>query len=464
MAAGGTQNNNQQFGLGTQNNHNATGTQNINYGRDQNTNNGPGAMNINNNERTGRDPPPPTQHPIAGSATRDRRGDAQAPSIAPAGPPSEKRLNGDKLRREEDAFRNMRDNEADYEEILGIKDEDARKTLDDWQLLIECTEDTKLRHQVVRAMRDLVYRSGQAPEVIWIGKVGNLSEHAVDFGGFADIWTGSTDGKKVAVKVVRYRIDREQRDQMMKAFMREAVIWKSFDHPNILPLMGMYWFNSEQICLVCPWMENGNLLQFVKTHPDINSATQEELAKEIAQGLAYLHGLNITHGDLKGYNVLIDVDPDDPDRIAHARITDFGLSRVADDENLAGLSAMSGRQGPARWLAPELLTKGRKSAISLKSDVYAFGCVCYEIYAKRIPFEDIEEHRIYQVIVEQGKRLQPPPDMDNKMRDLMQLCCEADPNSRPDATQIVEQIERPTWSRSEPARPIARARYLDRNK
>ncbi|KAL0066402.1 hypothetical protein AAF712_006444 [Marasmius tenuissimus] len=389
----GPQFNNHQSGTGTQNNNNSTGTQNINHGRDQNFNNGPGGMTvnnkgpwnprppqayhspspssgygnsnnnregtqnvntgrdqnannssgkykINNDERTGRDSPPPTQHSIAGSATRERRGDAHSPSIAPARPPSEKRLNGDKLRREEDHFRDMRDDEDEYEEVLGIKNEDAQKVLDEWQSLFECTEDTKLRQQVVRAMSELAYR--------------------IDFGGFADIWTGSTDGKKVAVKVVRYRIDREQRDQMMKAFMREAVIWRSFDHPNILPLMGMYWFNSEQICLVCPWMENGNLLQFVKKHPDIDSATQEELAKEIAQGLAYLHGLNITHGDLKGYNVLIDVDPDDPDRIAHARITDFGLSRVADDENLAGLSTMSGRQGPARWLAPELLTEWKK--------------------------------------------------------------------------------------------------------
>ncbi|KAL0058244.1 hypothetical protein AAF712_015093 [Marasmius tenuissimus] len=319
----------------------------------------------------------------------------RVPSIAPPQrPPIGRRLDGDMLRREEDDFRSMRNDEVEYEEILELKDEDAQEMLDDWQLLIECTEDTKLRQQVVHAMSELTYRSGRVPEGIWIGEVEDLSKDAVEFGSFADIWTGTINETKVALKVVRYRIDHEQHERVIKA-------------------------------------------------------------KEIAQGLVYLHSLNITHGDLKGYNVLIDDDQ-------NARITDFGLSRAVDNENLVGLLNMSSRQGSVRWLAPELLKSGRSSASPSKSDIYAFGCVCYEIYAKCIPFEDVKDYGIIYAAVIQNERPQPPQNMGDKMRHLMVSCWMADPNSRPDAAKIVEQINRPGYSRSEPGRP--KSSYRDRNK
>ncbi|KAK1216375.1 Rho guanine nucleotide exchange factor [Marasmius sp. AFHP31] len=454
-------------GSGYSNNNSGAGTQNVNAGRDQNSNYGNGGFNITNDERTTRrkNSPPPTQPPIAESAARERREATHSPSNAhDQRPLSGKRLDGDELQREEDAFRDMRNDGDEYGEILDLKDEEAQDMLDDWQSLFENTGDAELRQQVVRAMSELTYRSGRVPDGIWIQEVEDLSQDAVEFGGFADIWTGSTNGTKVALKVVRHRINHKQHELMIKAFMREAVIWRSFVHANILPFKGMYWFkgNQEQICLVCPWMENGNLLQFLKKHPEIEPAAQERLAsgsidyaKEIAQGLAYLHSLKITHGDLKGYNVLIDHDQT-------ARITDFGLSRVVDNENLAGLSNMSGRQGPIRWLAPELLKSGRKSAISLKSDVYAFGCVCYEIYAKRIPFEGTEDFGIMHAVVIQNKRPQPPQNMGDKMRNLMESCWLADPDSRPDAAKIVAQIDRPNNSRSEPGR--LKPKYRNRNK
>ncbi|KAK1235273.1 hypothetical protein PQX77_001507 [Marasmius sp. AFHP31] len=213
----------------------------------------------------------------------------------------------------------------------------------------------------------------------------------------------------------------------------------------------MYWFDEKQgqLCLVSPWMENGNLLQFLTNNPGVDHVTQQRLARDVAQGLAHLHSLQITHGDLKGVNVLIT-----PER--NACITDFGLSQVIDSQRLAGLSNTSGRQGLARWLAPELLKSGKKTAMCPESDIYAFGCVCYEIYAKRAPFEDVEEYEIYHIVVVQNQRLELPRQVPEGMRRLIQDCWHTEPSSRPKAPRIADEIGRVQGGR--PSRNVAAGR------
>ncbi|KAJ8079050.1 Rho guanine nucleotide exchange factor [Marasmius tenuissimus] len=437
--------------------------QNLNYGRDQNLNNGSGQMTINNSGRwkaSSPSFPPPHAFPALGNGGRDqstnsgisalamsndeidrseRRGPTDVPRPIPKlvnpRPSSGRQLTPEKLRREENSFQQLLDNSEQYEDILTVDGEDAQELLNDWQRLSECTNDKELRLQIVHAIVKLADNSGLFPECLWIGEMKNLSKRPAEVGVFADIWTGNLNGAKVAVKVVRHRIDAQKRERVVKASTREAMVWRNLDHPNILPFTGIYWFNGdqEQISLVSPWIENGNLLQFLKGHPELDAESQLILAKDVAQGLAYLHDLKIVHGDLKSYNVLIT-----PDRTAC--ITDLALSRVVDAEEATGLSTASSCWRPIRWLAPERLTSGGRSIISPESDIYGFGCVCYEIYAKSVPFEDVEEYRIYNVVVVQKQHPKPPPQTPDAMRRLMEACWSTEPASRPKAADIVEEI------------------------
>ena len=122
---------------------------------------------------------------------------------------------------------------------------------------------------------------------------------------------------------------------------------------------------------------------------------------------------------------------------------------------------MSSRQvGGLRWLAPELLKTGKRSAMSKESDIYSFGCVCYEvrfgsvfshyrglpkilkIYAKEFPFADIEDYGIYHIIVGENQHPEIPPKAPDAMRRLMENCWTPEPGSRPKAATIVEEIDR----------------------
>ncbi|KAJ8079009.1 hypothetical protein PM082_013296 [Marasmius tenuissimus] len=419
LSGGNSHIHNLHTGTGVQNNNDGGGQQNVNYwthgGIGPNNDDPPpyafkADVGSSNSSRGGfreqhvnNDSSPRAHAPARDWETKERRELMTLPPLPNAGQP----LSPKELARKETVFKQLIDDPVHYEQVMRCEGYDAQRVLDNWQLMIECTRDRGVRTHLMRSMLELSNNSGLFPQCLEIEQVKDLSKGSA-YGGYADIWTGKIGGMKVAVKVVHGSRDFLKRERAIKAFMREAIIWRNLNHPNVVPFTGMYWFNKDQkeICLVSPWMENGTLPEFLKSHPEVDHATQRRLAKGIAQGIAYLHDLQITHGDMKGANVLIT-----PEHTAC--ITDFGLSRITDSQKSRGLSNTTHELGPARWRAPELLKYGR-SAMSPASDVYAFGCVCYEIYAKRIPFVDFTEYGVYNFVVMEKRT--PSPRQKRHMR------------------------------------------------
>jgi serine/threonine protein kinase len=99
-------------------------------------------------------------------------------------------------------------------------------------------------------------------------------------GAFSDIWRGSVEDQCVSVKVMRVFRDSDvkaalkvrmscsresgwSQSTVIQEFGREALIWRQLYHPNLLPFFGLYYLDSR-LCLVSPWMENGNLVDFLQ--------------------------------------------------------------------------------------------------------------------------------------------------------------------------------------------------------
>ncbi|KAJ7706511.1 kinase-like domain-containing protein, partial [Mycena olivaceomarginata] len=154
---------------------------------------------------------------------------------------------------------------------------------------------------------------------------------------------------------------------------------------------------------------------------------------ETAQGLAYLHSQNIIHGDLRGGNVLIDDGE-------HAQLAGFGLAIVTD----ATLGTTSTTQcGSSRWMAPELLDYQLEFKRTKASDVYAFACLCIEIYTGEQPFRSIQPHiAVILQILDQKRPPQPsdPPDGTRAMSDglwaIVEACWAHKPSDRPDIDKV----------------------------
>ncbi|KAJ7619454.1 kinase-like domain-containing protein [Roridomyces roridus] len=182
---------------------------------------------------------------------------------------------------------------------------------------------------------------------------------------------------------------------------REALVWKDLHHPNILAFVGI---DRESfpgsLCLVSPWMEHGTVLKYLNDHGRENV---DKLLFEVAQGLQYLHSHHVVHGDLRGANILINDN-------WSACLADFGLSVLASAT--ASVHA-STRAGSPYWMAPELIDPPRfgcRYARTPASDIYAFGCVCLELYIGRPPFSEHGEVGALLKVVN-GERAERPAEM-----------------------------------------------------
>ncbi|KIJ27050.1 hypothetical protein M422DRAFT_191484, partial [Sphaerobolus stellatus SS14] len=134
-------------------------------------------------------------------------------------------------------------------------------------------------------------------------------------------------------------------------------------HPNILPFLGYSNSLSQTaLCgipaLICPWMRNGSLSQYLEENPD--QIDKLFMLLQIANGLEYLHKNDIVLGDIRAGNILVSED-------GTPCITDFGLSRLLKESGLTTSSAVA---GSLRWMAPELL---QNEKVTNASDIWAFG-------------------------------------------------------------------------------------------
>ncbi|KAF8184578.1 kinase-like domain-containing protein [Mycena galopus ATCC 62051] len=245
-------------------------------------------------------------------------------------------------------------------------------------------------------------------------------------GRVGDIHRASYAGLPVALKHVR-----ETDEDRFSIIHREAQIWQHLRHPYILPFIGI---DREtfppSFCLVSPWMENGTVLQFLdncgRTGPRV-----DKLLLQITRGLKYLHSCGVVHGDLRGANILITKEET-------ACLADFGLFRFYDDP---WAEKYLHPLGGCRWEAPEVIGPGLLRTYC--SDIYAFGCVCLELYTGRPPFYSGGTIAAILKVME-GRRPNRPstePFMSDALWAFVNECWAQDPNMRPTAEVVVQRME-----------------------
>ncbi|KAJ7145913.1 kinase-like domain-containing protein [Mycena epipterygia] len=229
-------------------------------------------------------------------------------------------------------------------------------------------------------------------------------------------------------------------------FCREALVWRDLHHPNILPFIGIDRESfPSSLSMVSPWMEHGTILKYLDVH---GRANVDKLLFEIAQGLQYLHSRNIVHGDLRGANILINED-------WSACLTDFGLSVFS---NATSSMCTSTRAGSLYWMAPELIDPARFGCRFVRtpaSDVYAFGCVCIEVYTGRPPFSELSEPAALLSTLngERPGRPSGTPAMSDLLWQNVTVYWAQEPTARPITEVVVQNMTWPVVQKPLPPLP-----------
>ncbi|KAL8087885.1 hypothetical protein AgCh_037864 [Apium graveolens] len=187
-------------------------------------------------------------------------------------------------------------------------------------------------------------------------------------GGFGPVYMGVlSDGAVIAVKQLSSKSKQGNRE-----FINEIGMVSALQHPNLVKLFGCC-IEGNQLLLIYEYLENNSLARALFGHEEqklnLDWPTRKKIFLQIARGLAYLHEesrLKIVHRDIKATNVLLDKD-------LNAKISDFGLAKLDEEENTHISTRIAGTVG---YMAPEYAMWGY---LTDKADVYSFGIVALEI-------------------------------------------------------------------------------------
>ncbi|KAI6056360.1 EPHA8 [Marmota monax] len=230
----------------------------------------------------------------------------------------------------------------------------------------------------------------------------------------------------VAIKALKSGYTERQR----RDFLSEASIMGQFDHPNIIRLEGVV-TRGRLAMIVTEYMENGSLDAFLRTHDGQFTITQlVGMLRGVGAGMRYLSDLGYIHRDLAARNVLVDGN-------LVCKVSDFGLSRVLEDDPNAAYTTTGGKI-PIRWTAPEAIAF---RTFSSASDVWSFGVVMWEVlaYGER-PYWNMTNRDVISS-VEEGYRLPAPMGCPRALHQLMLDCWQKDRAQRPRFSHIVSVLD-----------------------
>ncbi|KAF7325990.1 Kinase-like protein [Mycena kentingensis (nom. inval.)] len=330
-------------------------------------------------------------------------------------------------------------------EVLSLQANSAQTFMDVVQDALDhgslsMPDDARKARRIIHKLSEIC---GLLPTALYIYGVRDREAWPSFGGGYGDIYRATYDGKPVALKYMRhFNLRGSGAHRQRLRFLREALVWRELQHPHILPLLGIDDKSFPlSLCMVSPWMENSTVVQYLKDRGR-DGEVVNRLLFEIAQGLAYLHSRNIVHGDLRGANILIGPGP-----MHQACLADFGLSVFSHESSSMRTST---RAGCVYWMAPELIDPERfgitgKFVRTTASDVYAFGCVCFELYTGRPPFARFPEPTALLKVVS-GKRAHRPrsidaePEISDSLWDRIVTYWAEDPSARPTLPTVVKDM------------------------
>jgi len=250
-------------------------------------------------------------------------------------------------------------------------------------------------------------------------------------GSFGSVFLAKFNNTKVAVKLL---LKKNVTEEDIKAFLAEAEIMRKLPvHPNVVLFRGIT-LPSDPLSIVTDFCEGGSLETYLEHNRNLSIDLKIQFIKDIAKGMLHLHcgfpEYEVIHRDLAARNILLNR--------GMAIITDFGLARV----KLSVEDTKKTEQfiGPLKWMSPESIYE---RIYSVKSDVFSFAVVMYEIITQETPWKDLDPVQT-AVTVKEGNRMTIPEryKCPESLMVLIEKCWAQHPEERPNFLEINEYLNK----------------------
>ncbi|CAF1197089.1 unnamed protein product [Rotaria sordida] len=227
-----------------------------------------------------------------------------------------------------------------------------------------------------------------------------------------------------------------------QAFRNEVFALKKITHQNTLNFYG--YMISPRFAIVTQWCEGSTLykhIHILDRHWKINQLI--DIARQVCQGMSYLHDREIIHRDLKSSNVFLDTcaETDDAGVSWRVKIGDFGLAAVKTIP-IEGVNQHCQPTGSVLWMAPEVIQQKDSNCYSASSDVYAYGCVLFEMFSGKLPHAPISNKEQIMWLVGKGrlkiKVEQCRDDTPEAILELIRQCSEFHREQRPNFSPEID--------------------------
>ncbi|GAA5002982.1 protein kinase domain-containing protein [Streptomyces siamensis] len=259
-------------------------------------------------------------------------------------------------------------------------------------------------------------------------------------GGMGEVWRARDEqlDREVAVKILRAAGDDEaERTERLGRFRREARVAAALDSPHIVTVHD-HGTDGESPYLVMALVEGRTLEQILRDSGRVPVEDALRWTADVCRGLSAAHRAGVVHRDIKPANIMVTGEG----TASTARIVDFGIARFTEFRATDARLTHTGRLpfGSVQYMAPERFRQLRGDG---RTDLYAVGCVLFELLVGRPPFVGDAAGIMYNHLHDEPlrpsrARAELGPAVDRLVLDLMAK----DPDDRPaDADEALARIE-----------------------
>ncbi|KAK9950105.1 hypothetical protein M0R45_005607 [Rubus argutus] len=256
-------------------------------------------------------------------------------------------------------------------------------------------------------------------------------------GTFGHVYVGfnSESGQMCAIKEVRLISDDQSLKECLKQLNQEINLLSQLSHPNIVRYHGSE-MGEDALSVYLEYVSGGSIHKLLQEYGAFKEPVIQNYTRQILSGLAYLHGRNTVHRDIKGANILVDPN-------GEIKLADFGMAK-----HITNCASMLSFKGSPYWMAPEVVMN--TNGYSLAVDIWSLGCTILEMATSKPPWSQYEGVAAIFKIGNSKDMPDIPDYLSNDAKKFVRLCLQRNPSDRPTASQLLDHpfIREQTTTRS----------------